>query len=252
VAPAASSATRHGKDCLTRIPRKTVPKTAEPQESIRVLYRDAHLAVLDKPADLSLLADRSGAANLWDALPALLGARPYLVHRLDKGTSGVLLVALTPQTQSELTRAFAARRVRKYYVAWVAGRLDAPGTQTIDLPLRRGRKSRFRVAGERAAIVRRSSGWHIAAADPSGLASLTRLRVLAGGPSTTKILLAPVTGRTHQLRVHLAWIGHPILGDSLYGTPDSPAQAAPRLLLHCHRLVVPGYGPFRAPLPSTF
>jgi len=221
-------------------------------ENVRILHRDRQLAVIDKPADLSLLADRSGAPNLWDALPTLLGSKPYLVHRLDKGTSGVLLIALDQHTQSALTRAFAERRVSKYYVAWVAGQLRIAGTQMIDLPLKAGRKSRFRVAGQRDAIERHPNGWRIAAKDPAGLASLTRLRVLAHRPGATQLLLAPVTGRTHQLRVHLAWIGHPILGDNLYGKPGSAAQAAERLLLHCHRLVVPGYGTFRAGLPQPF
>ncbi|MBX3706209.1 MAG: RNA pseudouridine synthase [Pseudomonadales bacterium] len=213
---------------------------------IRILYRDQHLVALDKPADLALLADRSGAPCLWDGLPGLLGARPYLVHRLDKGTSGVLLVALDRQTQSALTRAFTQRQIDKYYLAWVAGRLDAAGTQIIDLPLKPGRKSRYRVAGARDAIVRDRRGWHIDAADPEGHPSLTRLRVLAHDGDRTLVLLAPVTGRTHQLRVHLAWIGHPILGDSLYGKPGTAQQAAPRLLLHCHKLVVRGRGMFRA------
>jgi tRNA pseudouridine65 synthase len=82
------------------------------------LHRSRDLLVLDKPADVSMFADRAGAPCLWDALKDALGAegrRPYAVHRLDKGTSGVLLVALTPARQAELTRAFAARAVRKFY-----------------------------------------------------------------------------------------------------------------------------------------
>ncbi len=217
-----------------------------------MLYRDEHLVAIAKPADLSLLADRSGAPCLWDALPALLGTKPYLVHRLDKGTSGVLLIGLDQPTQSALTRAFSRRAVRKFYVARVSGHLAAVGTQAIDLPLKRGRKSRFRVAGQRSAIVRHSRGWTIAAADPDGFASLTRLRVLARDGADTLLLLEPLTGRTHQLRVHLSWIGHPILGDTLYGRPGAAEQAAPRLQLHCHRLVVPGFGTFRAPLPSDW
>jgi tRNA pseudouridine32 synthase/23S rRNA pseudouridine746 synthase/23S rRNA pseudouridine1911/1915/1917 synthase len=220
--------------------------------SIPVLHRDEHLVALHKPPELSLLADRSGAASLWDALPALLGTKPYLVHRLDRGTSGVLLVALDQPTQSALARAFNRRKVRKFYIAWVAGEIGDRGTRTIDLPLKPGRKSRFRVAGPRDAIVTDPVGWRLPASDPEGLPSVTRLRVLARTPGRTLVLLEPLTGRTHQLRVHLAWIGHPILGDTLYGKPGSPAQAAPRLMLHAHRLAIPGFGSFRAPAPLEF
>jgi 23S rRNA-/tRNA-specific pseudouridylate synthase len=224
-----------------------------------VLDRSAHLAVLAKPAGVALLADRAGAPCLWDALPDLLGGKPYLVHRLDKGTSGVLLVALDQPTQSALTRAFNRREVRKFYLAWVVGSLAGapPGvagekpyegrTRTVDLPLRPGRKSRYRVAGQRADIREDARGWTLSRTEPEGHASLTRLRVLADGPRRSLVLLEPRTGRTHQLRVHLSWIGHPILGDHLYGKPGAPEQAAERLQLHCHRLVVPGWGSFAAP-----
>lgn len=215
-------------------------------DPIEILHCDTHLAVLAKPPNLSMLADRAGTPCLWDALPDLLGRKPYLVHRLDKGTSGVLLVALDQKSQSTLTRAFNRREVRKFYLAWVAGRVDADGTQTIDLPLKPGRKSRYRVAGQRSAIVRGERGWTITAAEPEGHASVTRLRVLVREGARSLLLLQPLTGRTHQLRVHLSWVGHPILGDTLYGKPGAPEQAAARLQLHCHRLVVPEWGSFSA------
>jgi len=244
-----------------RLPRAPSPESANktpgdfvinPPEatSTNLIYRDERLVVIDKPAGISLLADRSGVPCLWDALPGLLGRKPYLVHRLDKGTSGVLLIALDQATQSALTRAFNQREVSKYYLAWVAGRMDCKGTQTIDLPLKPGRKSRYRVAGQRDAIVRGKQGWSIAGHDPDGLPSLTRSRLLRHKKGRSLLLLAPLTGRTHQLRVHLAWIGYPIVGDSLYGRPGSPEQAGPRMQLHCHRLVVPGWGAFRAPAPE--
>jgi 23S rRNA-/tRNA-specific pseudouridylate synthase len=220
--------------------------------TLEFIHRDHRLAVLNKPPDLSLLADRSGAACLWDMLPDALGARPLLVHRLDKGTSGVLLIALEPGTQRLLTRAFAQRRVRKYYLAWVQGRLQATRSLTVDLPLRKGRKSRYRVAGPREQIRRNPDGWYLAGQHGEGLASLTRLRHLAGAGERTLLLAAPTTGRTHQLRVHLSWIGHPILGDTLYGRPGAPEQKAPRLQLHCHRLVVPEFGTFSAGVPADW
>jgi len=217
-----------------------------------VLYRSSDLLVLNKPANVSLRAERSGEVGYWDQLQAELGTdKPYLVHRLDKGTSGVLLVALNPAAQRALTRAFQAREIGKFYLAWVVGRLDLTATHSIDLPLRKGRKSRFRVAGRRDQIVRTGRTWHLDAAagdaDADGHPSITRLRTLATAERRALLLLKPRTGRSHQLRVHLAWIGHPILGDHLYGNPDDPQQRAERLQLHCHRLSVPGFGTFSAP-----
>lgn len=215
---------------------------------INFIHRDDHVAVLDKPADVPLLADRSGAPCLWDALPDLLGQKPYLVHRLDKPTSGVLAIALDPQTQKQLTRAFAARTVRKFYLAWVLGHPDTDGI--IDLPLKKGRKSRYRVAGQRTDISRCDDRWQLVNPDPDGHASQTRLRVLHQHADRSLLLLMPRTGRTHQLRVHLSWIGHPILGDRLYGKPKDPAQQAERLFLHAHKLILPELGCFRAPLDA--
>ena len=232
---------------------------------IDILHRDDGLAVLNKPSGISLLADRSGAPCLWDRLPALLGARPLLVHRLDKGTSGVLLVALSAAVQKRLTRAFQRREVRKYYLARVCGTLQTAGSRRIDLPLKKGRKSRYRVAGPRERIVQDAAGWRLDADSLDGHPSQTRLRTLgaragadagadagaAAKTASTLLLLSPLTGRTHQLRVHLSWIGHPILGDTLYGRPGAAEQQAPRLLLHCHRLVVPGTGTFSASVPDA-
>ena len=217
-----------------------------------MLFRDRRLAVVDKPSGASLLADRSGADCLWDRLPELLGTRPYLVHRLDKGTSGVLLIALTPESQRELTRAFQARLVRKFYLAAVVGELAPGRTFDIDLPLTPGRKSRYRVAGQRSDIVRQAQGWTLTRPADGGHPSLTRLRALARDAGRSLVAASPITGRTHQLRVHLSWIGHPILGDHLYGRPGAPEQQAARLMLHCHRLIVPGYGTFTAPPPPDW
>ncbi len=214
---------------------------------VEVLHSDAELIVLNKPAGLSVLKDRSGAPCLWEMLPALLDGRPYLVHRLDKPTSGLLIVARTAATQASLTRAFQARQVRKFYLAWVAGDPGAKGE--IDLPLKKGRKNRYRVAGPREAIAEQQKRWQLqpGSALPDGHDSRTHFRHLARAGGRSLLLLKPVTGRTHQLRVHLAWIGHPIVGDRLYGRPDSELQASDRLLLHAHRLVVPGRGSWSAP-----
>lgn len=228
-----------------------------PGIEINFLHRDDQLVVLNKPADVSLLRDRSGAACLWDALPDCLGQKPYLVHRLDKPTSGALAVALDQATQRQLTKAFNARAVRKFYLAWVLGD-PGPGGE-IDLPLKKGRKSRYRVAGQRADIERRANGnradhnngtarWLLSNADPDGHPSLTRFRRLTQADGRSLLLLQPRTGRTHQLRVHLSWIGHPIVGDRLYGNPNETAQQANRLYLHARSLHLPGWDCFRAPL----
>lgn len=215
------------------------------------IHHSADLIAINKPSGVALLADRSGEACLWDELSAELAAhdqRPLLVHRLDKGTSGVLLVALDAARQAHLTRQFQRREVRKFYVARVVGDLDLGGrTGVIELPLTRGRKSRYRIAGPRAAIVRRGSEWRLSVPPAGGHASITRMRRLTARSNCTDLLLEPLTGRSHQLRVHLAWIGHPIVGDSLYGRPDDPAQRWPRLALHCHRLIVDGVAITAAP-----
>ncbi|MCE2437588.1 MAG: RNA pseudouridine synthase, partial [Pseudomonadales bacterium] len=114
--------------------------------------------------------------------------------------------------------------------------------------LRQGRKHRYRVAGLRSAIQASSSSWRIDSRE--GLPSVTRVRCLRGGVTRSLVALQPVTGRTHQLRVHMAWIGHPIVGDTIYGKPFSPAQRASRLLLHCRRVVLPGIGSYSVKFPG--
>ena len=212
------------------------------------LHADDDLWVIDKPSNTSLLRDRSGAPDLWQALKAQAD-KPYLVHRLDKGTSGVLLIARTQAMQTRLTRLFEQRAVGKFYVARVVGNMRMGVTIDIDLPLCRGRKSRYRVAGERDGIERVGRRFSVAQ-DRDGLAARTLVRVLKQDRETSWILAKPLTGRTHQLRVHLSWIGWPIVGDHLYGKPKDPRQTAQRMMLHCHRLVVPGVGAFVSPLPQ--
>ena len=232
---------------MNRLPRPSNP--AQPPRvppPLEIIHIDGNLAFVNKPPGISLLADRSGVPCLWDSLKSELG-RPCLVHRLDKGTSGVLAVARNQATQSRLTRAFRDRSVRKIYLARVTGNLQVRGTGCIDLPLRPGRKSRYRVAGSRAGIVRSGDVWRHPGAD-GGHPSRTRFRVLRRDPHGTCLLLEPITGRTHQLRVHLSWIGHPVVGDNLYGNPAAPAQRAQRLMLHALRLRLPGYPAITAPV----
>lgn len=218
---------------------------------LRIIEQHPELLVLHKPANVALFADRSGAPNLWDQLRAdPRFGKPWQVHRLDKGTSGVLLVALSAPMQARLTRLFAAREVRKFYLAQVVGRFVSGATVTIDLPLCKGRKSRYRVAAPRATIELAGHTYH-AQPDRDGVAATTRVRCLARSATHSLLLAQPLTGRTHQLRVHLAWTGFPIVGDTLYGQPAGAAQAHPRLQLQAHRLVVPGVGTFTAPADLT-
>lgn len=187
-----------------------------------VVHADAHWVIVDKPAGLPSVPGRP--VELHDCAASRVQALipdARVVHRLDMATSGLLVFARGPEHQRTLSRAFAERRVTKRYVAWVDGAL-ADDAGSIDLPLSVDWPNRPRQ------IV-----------DPMrGKPSLTHWRVLARGASRTLVELQPVTGRSHQLRVHLAAIGHAILGDELYASPAA-AAAAPRLLLHARGLELP-------------
>jgi len=165
----------------------------------------------------------------------------------------VLLIALTRSRQAHLTQAFQRKGIRKFYLARVSGALDLGGhTGTIDLPLTKGRKSRYRVAGLRDRITRRNQHWRLSGRTANGHDSVSRMRRIGGDRDQTLLLLQPLTGRTHQLRVHLSWIGFPILGDRLYGKPDTNEQIWPRLALHCHRIIVDGVAITAPPPPELF
>ncbi|MDA8127197.1 MAG: RluA family pseudouridine synthase [Betaproteobacteria bacterium] len=189
-----------------------------------LLYADDALLVFDKPS--GLLAVPGRGADKQDCLAVRARARypdALVVHRLDMATSGLMAMARGPAAQRALSKAFAAREVQKRYVAVVAGRLEAPpeGWGTIDLPIVVDWPNRPRRIVDRRL----------------GKPSLTRWRVLAhdDAAGTTRVELEPVTGRSHQLRVHLRELGHPILGDALYAPSTVQAQAG-RLLLHAFSL----------------
>jgi tRNA pseudouridine32 synthase/23S rRNA pseudouridine746 synthase len=188
---------------------------------VRILLHDRHLVVVDKPA--GLLSVPGIGPEKADCLVARLqaeapGAR--IVHRLDFDTSGVIVLALDADIHRELSRQFQDREVRKRYVAIVAGRV-AGDSGEIDLPLRK------EAMGSARQIVHQAEG----------KPSVTRWRVLERleSPPRTRLSLEPLTGRSHQLRVHCLAIGHPILGDPLYAPPEW-REAAPRLLLHAEML----------------
>lgn len=197
---------------------------------LRVHHVDDALIVLDKPAGLLAVPGRGPEGA--DCLAARAAARwpnARVVHRLDMATSGLIVFARGAQAQRRLSAAFAQRTVHKRYEAVVAGHLSGPGPTEgwadIDLPLVPDwpNRPRSRVDAER------------------GKPSRTRWQVLAheqiGSLAATRLALEPVTGRSHQLRVHLLALGHPIVGDALY-TQAPVATAAPRLLLHACELAL--------------
>jgi tRNA pseudouridine32 synthase / 23S rRNA pseudouridine746 synthase len=192
--------------------------------TIELLYVDASVLVLDKPS--GLLAVPGRGVDKQDCLSARVQVcypDALIVHRLDMATSGLMVMARGVDAQRALSRAFAAREVSKRYIAVVAGRLEAPPEAwgTIDLPIIIDWPNRpLRIIDHQL-----------------GKPSLTRWRVLGydATGTCTRVELEPVTGRSHQLRVHLRELGHPILGDALYAPPDVQAQAS-RLLLHAGSL----------------
>ncbi len=186
-----------------------------------LVHLDAALIVADKPAGLLAVPGRGPEkADCLSARVQADHADALIVHRLDMATSGLILLARGPVMQRLLSAAFAERRVDKTYVAVVQGLL-ADDRGEIDLPLGADWPNRPRQQVDRL----------------RGKASLTRWQVLSRDPASgrCRVALQPVTGRSHQLRVHLAAIGHAILGDTLYADPAT-AAAATRLLLHASRL----------------
>ena len=224
---------------------------------MQAVYEDDDLLVLAKPACLLCVPGRG--PDKQDCLSARAQQRwpgALVVHRLDQATSGLVLMARHPHAQRLMSHAFAERQVNKRYVAVVHGRLE--GSAPAE-------------GGRHGDAVDDGSAWHdihlpIAAdwarrplrvIDPaSGKPSHTRWRALSydAAAYTTRVALEPITGRTHQLRVHLAALGHPILGDTLYA--DAATQAlSPRLLLHASQLAFrhPVTGvPVRLELPPAF
>ena len=208
------------------------------------LFEDDDLIVFDKPSGLAVHKGTRTTGDLDSILAKCVdaeGERPRLVHRLDKDTSGLLVAAKRKRLAEELGRAFASRAVEKTYLAVVAG-VPAPRSGRIATALKK---------------VETPAGGRMVEAlpdDPAGQAAATAWEVIevAADGRSSLVAFRPETGRQHQLRVHAALIGHPILGDRLYGD----ARAAPRLLLHAHRLRLPdGHGgqrTFTAPMPEGF
>ena len=185
----------------------------------QTIYVDDSLLVLNKPSGLLSVPGRG--ADKQDCLSRRVQQHypdALVVHRLDMATSGLMLMARGPAAQRALSRLFEIRAVEKHYVAVVDGQLESSRDwQLIDLPIALDWPNRpLRIIGT-----------------DNGQSSQTQWRTLLFDPCTnsTQVELMPLTGRSHQLRVHMQAIGHPILGDALYATPAARAKA-PRLLLH--------------------
>ncbi len=188
--------------------------------SLTILYEDEHIVVVDKPVGLVVHpgAGKTGTTLVEGLLvdrPLPAGddpARPGIVHRLDKETSGVIVVAKTPSSLVSLKAQFATRQVTKLYLALVEGRIPEE-EGLIDAPI-----GRDPTCPNRMAI------------HPQGREALSEFRVLARNEETTLLLVSPHTGRTHQIRIHLHYIGHSIVGDPLFSQEDK------RLMLHAWRV----------------
>jgi tRNA pseudouridine32 synthase/23S rRNA pseudouridine746 synthase len=211
-----------------------------------VIYEDPEILALNKPAGLSSQGGRAQAHTLDELLWAFAKtgkARPRLIHRLDRDTSGVILTARTQPAASFLGKAMMARKFAKTYRAIVTPGAPEPRAGVIDIALRReemGREAYMRVCPPDHADAE---------------AALTRYRTLAEAPGAALLELDPETGRMHQLRVHLASIGRPIAGDPRYGGAlVVGGQAVPRLMLHAANLIFPhpsgGLKRLEAPVPE--
>ena len=189
-----------------------------PQDPLVILHEDAEVLLVDKPS--GLLSVPGKGAHLADCLLSRVqSAFPdaLLVHRLDRDTSGVMIFALTPHAQRHLGLQFEKRMTQKTYVARVWG-VPPEKTGTIDLPLIVDWPNRPRQMVDHE----------------NGKPAQTDWRLLKSDGRTSRIRLQPRTGRSHQLRVHMLELGHPILGDPFYAT--GPARDFPRLMLHSEEL----------------
>jgi 23S rRNA pseudouridine1911/1915/1917 synthase len=203
--------------------------------SLSIRHEDEHLLVVEKPARMvSTPGLGHETDSLLNGLFARFGNRLQnlgrerdfgLLHRLDRGASGLLIVALRASTYDALRRQFEEREVRKFYFAIVSGAPRA-GAGVIRRP----------IVEERSSASRGRKEMKLARLAPSGKPAVTAYRVLSSAPAASLLECRAVTGRLHQLRVHLESIGCAILGDDVYAAP-AIAKAAPRLALHAHRVV---------------
>jgi len=247
--PKASYKVRAGDEIIVRIPAPEPTTVLAETIPLTIVYEDADIVVVDKPAGMVVHpAYGHHSGTLVNALlahcPDLAGIggeeRPGIVHRLDKDTSGLLIVAKNDAAHHHLQSQFQARLVHKTYVALVEGVPDTTHG-VIDAPIGRDPQHRQRMAVATSA----SRGAREAR---------TEYHVVERFPQHALVEAEPVTGRTHQIRIHLAFIGHPIVGDRVYGFRKQ-RLAAPRQFLHAARIAftLPGSGQpvqFASPLPE--
>ena len=220
----------HANDVIRVVPQERPPLQAEPEAiPLDVLYEDDDVIAINKPAGMSVHA---GAGNSHGTLVnALLGrgqqlsqnddpVRPGIVHRLDKETSGILLVAKNDFAHAKLSEAFRQRAIRKIYIALVQGILEEESGR-IELAIARDPNRRTRMTATRALLLRNSRP------------ARTDWRVLAKIDATSLLELQLHTGRTHQIRVHFSALRHPVVGDTLYGATGQ---------LHVGRTTLPALG----------
>lgn len=191
---------------------------APPPDPPEIIYTDHEVLVVNKPSGLLSVPGR-GPEKADCLIERLRGAFPtvLLVHRLDLDTSGVMVFGLTPHAQRMLSKQFEERKTKKTYLARLAGRLE-PKTGRVDLPLIVDWPNRPRQKVDHE----------------EGKPAQTDWRVIKTSDAETRVRLSPLTGRSHQLRVHMAETGHPILGDTLYASGE--ALDHPRLMLHAENL----------------
>lgn len=195
---------------------------------VTTLFEDADVIVVDKPAGLPAQPTPGGAESLLDVVSKRLGFDAGLVHRLDRETSGVTIFGKHPQATSALAAAFRDGLAHKRYLAATSPGLPERGSITLPLSKDPSRPGRWR-----------------ASAQANGITASTNYERLFSGDEFALVALMPLTGRTHQLRAHLAGVGWPIIGDTLYGGLES----AHRCLLHAQRLEISGEA-FEAPIPA--
>ena len=200
---------------------------------LQVLLEDERLIAVAKPAGQAVAP--GGGVNAADTLQAAvaghIGSQAFLVHRLDRETSGVIVFAKTAEAHRELSRQFEERLVTKRYLAVVQGHVEGRSGE-IGAPLREFGSGRVGV-------------------DPKGRQAVTRWALRERLADADLLEVQPITGRRHQIRVHCYSIGHPILGDTRYGNPR-PVGGAPRLMLHAAELVLADGVSVAAPPPADF
>jgi len=221
-----------GNLALARAPTSSAPVSSGEAKALQdaVLYRDADLIALNKPAGLAVQGGSGVDRHLDGLLDALrfdAAERPRLVHRLDRDTSGVLVLARTARVAAELAAAFRGKTTRKIYWAAVVG-LPKPREGKIDLPL---------------AKLQGRLGERVMPDEDDGKPAITRFQVVSHASNKLAwLVLMPITGRTHQLRAHCVALGTPILGDGKYGGRASRPEGVPeprKLHLHARTLVLP-------------